>query len=202
MTDSTPRRRPHQRQALLRCPDGLGFADLLPADRIEDALGAEGVGWRHRVFTPVLTVWAFLAQVLSPDRCCRAAVARVWAWLLTRGRTCRPTTGGFCKARARLGEAVPRRLARDAGRDLHRRAAPGWLWHGRHVKVVDGNTLSMPDTPANQRAYPQPAAQEPGLGFTPCRGAGPRPSTPARAAPARGRGRAPRRCRTPHIADA
>jgi hypothetical protein len=165
MSDSTPRPRRSTRQR--RCPqlDGPELADRLPARRIDDALRAEGVSWRHRVFTPAVTAWAFLAQVLSPDRSCRAAVARAWAWLAGTGRPGRPTTGGFCKARARLGEAVPRRLARDAGGELHRRAAAGWRWRGRRVKVVDGTTLSMPDTPANQREYPQPTVQEPGLGF-------------------------------------
>ena len=40
-----------------------------------------------------------------------------------------------------------------------------WLWHGRHVKLVDGTTVSMPDTSANQEQFPQPSSQEPGLGF-------------------------------------
>ena len=39
------------------------------------------------------------------------------------------------------------------------------LWNGRHVKLVDGTTVSMPDTEANQEAYPQQAAQKEGLGF-------------------------------------
>jgi hypothetical protein len=56
-------------------------------------------------------------------------------------------------------------LARETGRDLHRHAAAAWRWQGRQVKVADGTTVSMPDTPANQRAYPQPDAQKPGLGF-------------------------------------
>lgn len=165
MSDSTPR--PRRRTRKTRNPriDDPELAELLPAERIEAALRAEGVSWRHKVFTPAVTVWAFLAQVLHPDRSCRATVARVWAWLAATGRPGRPTTGGFCKARARLGEAVPRRLARDAGRERHHRAAPQWRWRGRRVKVVDGTTLSMPDTPANQREYPQPAVQEPGLGF-------------------------------------
>jgi hypothetical protein len=164
MPDSTPR--PRRREGPRARSDALGFADLLPAGRIDDALRAEGVNWRHRVFTPAVTVWAFLAQVLHPDRSCRAAVARLLAGLIGTGRRpCRPATGAYCKARARLGEAVPRRLARETGWELHRRAAPGWLWRGRRVKVVDGTTLSMPDTPANQREYPQPTVQEPGLGF-------------------------------------
>ncbi len=40
-----------------------------------------------------------------------------------------------------------------------------WLWHGRHVKLVDGSTCSMPDTEANQAEYPQPTSQAAGLGF-------------------------------------
>ena len=59
--------------------DGLPFADVLPADRVERAFQDEGVSWRHEVFTPVLTLWAFLTQVICPVGCCRLAVARVMA---------------------------------------------------------------------------------------------------------------------------
>jgi Transposase DDE domain len=169
MTDCTPRRRRRQIETLraqFAQAGGLAFADVLPADRVEAALRQEGAGWRHKVYTPVVTLWAFLTQVASPDGCCRAAVARVLAWLVGQGRRpCRPTTGPYCKARARLPESLPRRLARETGRDLHRQAEAGWLWQGRRVKVADGTTVSMPDTEANQQAYPQPDAQKPGLGF-------------------------------------
>ena len=40
-----------------------------------------------------------------------------------------------------------------------------WLWHGRHVKLVDGSTCSMPDTECNQSEYPQPTSQAAGVGF-------------------------------------
>ena len=169
MTDSTPRRRRRQIETLraqFALPDRLPFADVLTPDRVEAALREEGARWRHKVYTPLVTLWAFLSQVASPDGCCRAAVARVLAWLVSQGRPpCLPATGPYCKARARLPEALARRLARDAGRDLHGRAEAGWRWQGRRVKVVDGTTVSMPDTPANQSAYPQPDAQAPGLGF-------------------------------------
>lgn len=169
MTDCTPRRRRRQIETLraqFAQADGLAFADVLPAGRVEAALREEGACWRHKVYTPLVTLWAFLTQVASPDGCCRAAVVRVLAWLVGQGRPpCRPTTGPYCKARARLPESLPRRLARETGRDLHRQAEAAWLWQGRRVKVADGTTVSMPDTRANQRAYPQPDAQEPGLGF-------------------------------------
>jgi len=169
MPDSTPRRRRHQIETLraqFAQADGPGFQDVLPAERVEGALRQEGAAWRHKVYTPAVTLWAFLTQVASPDGSCRAAAARALAWLVAQGgRVARPTTGAYGKARARLPEALPGRLAREAGRDLHRQAEAAWLWQGRRVKVADGTTVPMPDAAANQRAYPQPDAQKPGLGF-------------------------------------
>ena len=57
------------------------------------------------------------------------------------------------------------RLARDAGRRPQDEAPDGWRRRGRTVKVVDGTTVALPDTPANQRDYPQPRSQKPGVGF-------------------------------------
>jgi hypothetical protein len=146
--------------------DALPLADVLTAERLEQALREEGARWREAVYTPALTLWAFLSQVLSPDGSCRAAVARVLAWLVSRGEPpCSPKTGPYCKARQRLPESLLSRLARETGQDLHRRSRAEWLWKGRRVKVADGATVSMPDTAANQAAYPQSPSQRPGLGF-------------------------------------
>jgi hypothetical protein len=146
--------------------DGLPFADVLSADRIEDALREEGATWREDVYTPPLTLWAFLSQVVCPDGSCRAAVARVLAWLVSHNESpCTPQTGPYCKARKRLPEKLLRRLVRETGGAVHAAAAAGWRWKGRRVKLVDGTTVSMPDTPENQAAYPQHAAQAPGVGF-------------------------------------
>jgi hypothetical protein len=90
----------------------------------------------------------------------------VLAWLVSRGEApCPPHTGPYCKARQRLPEALLRRLVRETGRGVRAEAPAAWLWKGRRVKVVDGTTVSMPDTPANQAAYPQPTTQAPGVGF-------------------------------------
>lgn len=37
------------------------------------------------------------------------------------------------------------------------------------MRLVDGTTVTLPDTPANQAAYPQSHNQKPGLGFPLCR---------------------------------
>lgn len=169
MSHSTPRRQARQIDSLrtqFAQADGLPFADLLTPDRLADALRQEKATWREAVWTPVLTLWAFLSQVLSPDGSCRLTVDRVLAWLVSRGQEpCSPKTDPYCKARQRLPEELLRRLVRETGKDLHQRSPAGWRWHGRRVKIVDGTTVSMPDTPANQAAYPQPATQKPGLGF-------------------------------------
>jgi hypothetical protein len=53
----------------------------------------------------------------------------------------------------------------DLADGCERRLDEQWLWHGRHVYLVDGTTVSMPDTPENQEEYPQHGTQQKGLGF-------------------------------------
>lgn len=121
---------------------------------------------RQCVFTPRVTLWTFLAQVFSADHSCREAVARLIASRAARQQSLpSEDTGAYCKARQRLPEASLADAARQAARGLQGAADPLWLWKGRHVKLVDGTTVSMPDTPGNQRAYPQARTQKPGLGF-------------------------------------
>src|SRR5260370_19408355 len=89
--------------------DGLAFADVLPAERIETALQEEGAAWRDCVYTPLLTLWAFLGQGISPNGSCRAAVARALPWLVSQGeQPCTPQTRPYFKARARLPAALVR----------------------------------------------------------------------------------------------
>jgi hypothetical protein len=108
----------------------------------------------------------FLGQVLSADHSCRAAVARLIAHRLARGQTpCSARAGAYCQARKRLPESFFSDLARGTGQALDAGADKRWLWKGRRVYVYDGSSVTMPDTPANQAAYPQPVAQKPGLGF-------------------------------------
>jgi len=169
MPHSTAGKRKRQME-LLRAQfaqkDGLAFAEVLPAERIEHILDEEGAHWRNCVYMPLLTLWAFLSQVISADGSCRGAVARVLAWLVSRGEhPCSSNTDPYCKARKRLPEKLLARLVRETGQTLHQQTSAEWCWNGRPVKVADGSTMSMPDTPANQAAYPQVPGQKPGLGF-------------------------------------
>jgi hypothetical protein len=143
----------------------LPFTDVLTDEVIAQALTAVS-GWLDRIFSPLVTLWVFLGQVLSADHSCRAAVARLIAHRLAQGqRPCSADTGAYCQARQRLPEQFFADVARSVGRALDNRAQRHWLWKGRRVYLFDGTTVTMPDTPANQAAYPQVYNQEPGLGF-------------------------------------
>ncbi len=64
---------------------GLPFRELLPESTIMEALAAEKMKYRNRLFNPVVTLWAFLSQVLDADKSCSNAVSRVMAWLSRTG---------------------------------------------------------------------------------------------------------------------
>src|SRR5690242_330963 len=143
----------------------LPFTDVLTQEVIAQAL-ATVTGWLDRIFSPVVTLWVFLSQVLSADHSCRAAVARLIAHRLSRGqRPCSAETGAYCQARQRLPESFFADVACSVGRRLDAQAERDWLWQGRRVYLFGGTTVTMPDTPENQEAYPQVYNQEPGLGF-------------------------------------
>src|ERR671935_2717520 len=143
----------------------LPFTDVLTEDVITPALAAVG-RWLDRVFSPLVTLWVFLGQVPGADHSCRAAVARLIAHRLGQGqRPCSAQTGAYCQARKRLPESFFADVACQTGRALEADVDPGWLWKGRHVYLFDGTTVTMPDTPENQKAYPQVYNQKPGLGF-------------------------------------
>jgi hypothetical protein len=147
----------------------LPFADVLPADAVEKAFGdRDGLFATDAIFSTPVVLWAFLAQALRDGKgaACAAAVADIAVYMQQTGRPV-PSgdTGDYCRARAKLNPAVLRALAVQVAGKLEHRADPSWLWHGLHPKLVDGFTFTMPDTPENQRDFPQQVNQRPGAGF-------------------------------------
>ena len=145
---------------------GLPFADALTERSIRDALNEHGVQFRDRLFNPVTTIWGFLSQVLGEDHSCRDTVSRIIAHRAASGlEPCSPNTASYCNARARAPTAVLRSLAKRTAQQLQAGLSDGWKWNGRNVFIADGSHVSMPDTRENQVSYPQPEAQQPGIGF-------------------------------------
>jgi hypothetical protein len=146
--------------------DDLYFAALLSEDRILKAFAVTRSFWQGWVYTPAVTVWVFLSQCFCEDHSCRKAVLRLSAWRVASGRRpCSPQTGAYCTARANLPEEALHSLVRETGKQPEDESPESWLWHGRKVRVVDGSTITMADTAANQAVYPQQKTQKAGCGF-------------------------------------
>lgn len=84
-------------------------------------------------------------------------------------RRARPDPATRDNRRQRLPEELIASLTRHLSDLIDQQVARAWRWRGRRVRIVDGATISMPDTPANQAEFPQPGGQKPGLGFPICR---------------------------------
>jgi hypothetical protein len=144
----------------------LPYHDLIDREIVEQALKEENLRFRVRVYTPLITLWTFMTQVLDPDHSCRKAVRSLIAFLVSQGQPAvSADTSNYCKARKRLPLNLIVRLVRKIAQLIEEEVCCDWLWNGREVHLVDGSSASMPDTPANQRAYPQPAGQKLGVGF-------------------------------------
>lgn len=148
----------------------LDFFNALTHPELLDFLEARLPAHRERRFPPTETLSMWLAQVLSADGSCQYAVDQAATMRLLSGLPlCSTATGGYCQARSRLPLSLARDLTDFVGRCTEAQTPQRWLWHGRRVRVIDGTTLTMDDTPANQAAYPQQRNQKPGLGFPICR---------------------------------
>ena len=132
--------------------DHLPFARARPEEAIPQAVDDEGVVFgqdARSVYTPALSLWAFLSQVLfkGEQRSCVAAVSRVVVVVVALGRErCSDNTGAYCRARAKLPVVVLRRLTQEVAARCEEQLPGAWLWKGRHVHLVDGTTVSMPVT--------------------------------------------------------
>jgi hypothetical protein len=160
----------HEQARFLRrqyLQDGaLPFSDILTDGFIRQAMNAVDGVWKDRIYTPLVTLWVFLTQVLSADHSCRGAVARFIAHRLSQDQSpCSAETGAYCQARKRLPEKFFAAVTCLVGRALDAKVDTKWLWKGRRVYLFDGTTVIMPDTPENQQAYPQVYNQKRGLGF-------------------------------------
>ena len=151
--------------------NGLPFFAVLDEQEVEQAFEAEGALFgkgKKAVYTAALSLWGLLSQVMAvgDGRTYVAAVERIRILCLVLGiRVPSGDTGAYCRARAKIPVSVLEHLTYAVADNLEKKIPRKWLWHNRHVKMVDGSTVMVPDTPENQAEWPQSSSQEPGLGF-------------------------------------
>ena len=149
--------------------DGAAVLRRPHRERIEHAFARHGgLFGQHGVYSTPIVLWAFLSQVLrdGKEAACQSAVAEITTYCLHPGIQ-PPTedTGDYCKARAKLSEAALHELGKEVADELQQRADESWLWKGRHAKLVDGFTFTMPATPKNLAEFPHPRTQKKGVGL-------------------------------------
>lgn len=148
----------------------FGFFNLLTSPELLSKVEQLQPEYRERKYPPTETLSMFLSQAMSADRSCQNIV-NIKA---LQGSICglnkvSTQTGSYCKARKRLPLKMISELTRCTSQLIDERLPNAWRWQGRKIKLVDGTTITMPDTPENQAAYPQQCGQKPGLGFPICR---------------------------------
>jgi hypothetical protein len=167
---TTSARQQHCVSKYARNSDAYAFFNVLTSEQLLEKVESLLPEHRERVFPPTETLSMFLAQALSADRSCQKAVDEAAIKRLAAGLSpCSTSTGAYCRARERLPMDMVNTLTCYTGRRITTHAPEAWHWRGHPVRLVDGTTVALPDTPANQAAYPQPRSQKPGLGFPLCR---------------------------------
>lgn len=140
------------------------LADLIPVHLLSTA--DEGPNSRERLFTLRLTGECFLWQMLKPRTACREVVRQVQALAcLHGGKPVDENPSAYIQARQRLPQECLQQILAATAAAAQRRIPANPRLQGRPLKVVDGSSVQLPDTPANQKVYPQPSAQKPGCGF-------------------------------------
>lgn len=149
----------------------LPFGNILSAKRLRELFAEEdgffGYG-EHDCWNTGLTLWSFIGQVLQDgkQRSCNAAVTHAARYLLEQGlQPPGADSGDYCRARCKLKVEALQAATRDIAQNMARLNPEPWLWCRRHVKLVDGFTFTLPDTPENQAVFPQSKTQKPGIGF-------------------------------------
>lgn len=145
---------------------GAVLGDVLPMQSLIRWVAEECGNYRQRLYDPLQTLTLFIEQVLGADQSCQDTVARGVSGQVSLGQIpCSLNTAAYCKARSRLALGLIERLGREMGKMLCTQQPRAWRWRDREVKLVDGTTVSMPDTEANQASFPRSRTQKPGLGF-------------------------------------
>ena len=140
----------------------LLFNDVLPSDYLTSIDPTK----RQRSFGHIPVMWAWVAQVLEGNASCSKALGMIQSWY----QSCelpapRGGTAGYCLARGRIEEPFLRKAAAKVISGLQRGISSPDLWNGHVVKSIDGSSVLLTDTQANQLTYPQPSSQKTGCGF-------------------------------------
>jgi hypothetical protein len=142
----------------------LLFATWIPHWRL--AQQDDGQHSRNRRWNLRLVFWTFVWQVAQAGASCREAIRQAQALCQNAGRPVPPDADSpYCQARGGLPLERLQEIHDGLCAEADQALAINDLWCEHRVFVADGSSVTAPDTPANQKAYPQQSVQKPGCGF-------------------------------------
>jgi Transposase DDE domain len=142
----------------------LLFASWIPHGQLSQQ--DEGQHSRNRRWNLRLVFWTFAWQISQAGASCREAIRQAQARCKHASRPSPPEQDSpYCQARGNLPLERLQEIHDGLCAEAQKGVAVKDLWCGLHVVVVDGSSVSAPDTPANQKAFPQQSVQKPGCGF-------------------------------------
>ncbi|PHQ64676.1 MAG: IS4 family transposase [Sulfurimonas sp.] len=139
---------------------------LVSKNTLSDTIITSIGNYRNRIYTPMQTLSMFISQALNQDSSCQSVVNNM---ALKRRKSTSISTSAYCKARGRLPKSLLSTLTKDIAINNEKKIDSKWKFRGRNIYLIDGTTITMPDSESNQKEYPHTKTQKEGLGFPVCR---------------------------------
>lgn len=142
-----------QVRAYTLCQLETCFGPLLPAHLFPKAPKKENS--RDRDYTRWRTFWCMLWQGFNPLASGREVVLQLQAlFRLEDGPHLAPNDAAYCRAKMRLPLSEFPKAVSATAHKAEEQAPPSTLLRARPIKVADGSTLTLADTPKNRQVYP------------------------------------------------
>ena len=121
---------------------------------------------RQRVFGSLPLFWSWLGQILEGNASCSRGLSLLQSWCRASGIAVPSSkTASYCKARNRIRLSFLKKVHTQVLQVLCRRVRQQDCWRGLRLRAIDGSSVKLMDTPANQKIYPQHCNQKAGCGF-------------------------------------
>lgn len=140
------------------------LAPALPGDLLQKPNARDYS--RERIFPLFRTFWCWIWQILQFNTSCREVVRQVQAlFALENGPVVDQGTGAYCQARDKMPLTLLEKALALSAKSAEPRSSPPKTLQARPIRVLDGSTVRLSDTPANRKAYPPPTSLAKGCGF-------------------------------------
>ncbi len=120
---------------------------------------------RSRLLPLNRTFWCWLWQILQCNTACREVMKQLSMLLNLHGRSLAENSSAYCQSRKLIPVELLRRIYGHLAQRAWSTTPQASLLAGRRLKALDGTSVRLADTRANQKDFPQSCSQKPGTGF-------------------------------------